>query len=248
MSKMSGKILLLVLLLASFSGCTSEPPAVSLKEIAEVTRGDLVVSAPAEGNLSLPRQLDLSFSIAGRVVEIKVKEGDKVMKEQQLARLDDTDYQQAVKVAEVDLKAARNKLQAAEIALETARHQLQMAGVDLETARHQLQMAQSDVEIAEYTVRQSEITYTVSWEDGGIVVHTQDLTDIAYTDLPGVRLALEQADAYLNKAKELLAKGDFDAAQAQLDLVQQKLVMGEEKSQGKRARIPLEVSVNVLQL
>jgi len=97
-------------------------------------------------------------------------------------------------------------------------------------------------------VRQSEVTYTIVWEEGGLVIKSRDLTDISYTDLPGVRVALEEAEYHLAKSHELLAEGDSDGAKAQIELAQEKLALADEKSVGRRSYKPLDVAIKVLQL
>ena len=204
------------------------------QQLVEVRRGDLTVSVSGSGNIGVSNEAKLAFDIAGRLVEIKVKEGDRVTKGQPIARLDDTDYQLAVKLAEADL--------------ETAQNQLQVAEFDFEAAQGKLKVARVDVEIADYSLRQSEITYSITWEGGSLVVKSDDLTDIIFTDLPGVRFALGEIDYYIAKSQELLAEDDFDGAQAQLELAQEKIALAEDKAEGKRAHIPLDVTIKVLQL
>lgn len=173
----------------------------------------------AKGSLSLPRQVDLAFDISGRVADIAVKEGDKVIKGQPLARIADTGYQLAVKSAEVDL----------------------------ETAQRQLQTAKLAAEMADYTLTQSEYTSRAVWrDDGRVVTESTSLTNIALTDLPAVRLYLEQAANYLNDAQVLLSKGDTAAARNQIGEAQQDLALAQENSLGKRMQIPLDAKVNVL--
>jgi len=229
-------VLLLGLALASCLACNpfGGDEEEAAQQLVEVVRGDLMVSVSGSGNIDVSKEANLTFGIAGKMMEIKVKEGDRVIRGQQIARLDDTDYQLAIKSAEVDF--------------ETAQSQLQLAEVDVEAAQKQLKVARVEVEIADYAVRQSEVTYTIAWEEGGLIIKSSDLTDIIYTDLPGVRVALEEADYYLVKSQERLAEGDFDGAQAQIELAQEKLALADEKSEGKRAHTPLDVAIKVLQL
>ena len=76
------------------------------QQLVEVTRGDLVLSVSADGNLSLPRYQKLTFGIAGTVVKVNVEEGDRVTKGQVLASLDATSLELAVRAAEIDLEMA----------------------------------------------------------------------------------------------------------------------------------------------
>jgi len=76
------------------------------QQLVDVTRGDLVLSVSADGNLSLPRYQKLTFGIAGTVVKVNVEEGDRVTKGQVLASLDATSLELAVRAAEIDLEMA----------------------------------------------------------------------------------------------------------------------------------------------
>jgi len=93
------------LLLVSFSACGGQAEKIE-PQLVEVTRGDLVLSVSADGNLSLPRHQKLTFGISGTVAEVNVEEGDRVTKGQVLARLDTTSLELAVRTAEIDLEMA----------------------------------------------------------------------------------------------------------------------------------------------
>lgn len=104
----SGLILALVsLVLFSFVACGGQKAEIE-RQLVKVTRGDLVVSVNADGNLSLPNYRKLTFGIIGTVAKINVEEGDKVTKGQVLATIDTASLELAVRTAEVDLEAATN--------------------------------------------------------------------------------------------------------------------------------------------
>lgn len=90
--------------------CQSPEKKVTPEQIAEVKRGNLIVSINADGNLSMPRQAKLAFDTTGTIQEIKVSEGDKVTKGQLLAKLDTSSLELALKVAEADLEIAEYTL------------------------------------------------------------------------------------------------------------------------------------------
>jgi len=92
------------LVLVSLSACGQADEVE--QQLVEVTRGDLVMSVSADGNLSLPRHRKLTFGIPGTVEKINVEEGEKVTKGQVLAGLDTTSLELAVRTAEVDLEIA----------------------------------------------------------------------------------------------------------------------------------------------
>ena len=65
-------ILIIVLSTLGFAGCAGEPEEATERQITTVERGDLIVTIPADGNLDMPRELDLSFSTYGTVEKIYV--------------------------------------------------------------------------------------------------------------------------------------------------------------------------------
>jgi len=105
---------LLCLALVSLVACGKETTETQ-QQLVEVTRGDIVLSVAAEGNLSLPWHRELAFGTSGTIAKINVDEDDSVVKGQVLASLDTTSLEQsvkaeelAVKTAEIDLELARN--------------------------------------------------------------------------------------------------------------------------------------------
>lgn len=114
-TSLSWAILIITIVLLSVSSlisCQSTDKKTTLdqKQIAEVKRGNLIVSVDADGNLSMPRQAKLAFDTTGTIQEIKVRDGDKVTKEQLLARLDTSALELALKLAENDLEIAEYTL------------------------------------------------------------------------------------------------------------------------------------------
>ncbi len=83
------------------------------QQLVEVVRGDLVVSVTADGKLSLLQHRKLTFGTSGTIVEVNVKEGDKVTKGQVLASLDTTSMELAVRTVELAVKAAEIDLELA---------------------------------------------------------------------------------------------------------------------------------------
>lgn len=152
------------------------------QQLAEVTRGDLVVSVTAEGNLSLPWYRALAFGTSGTIAEINVAEGDRVTKGQVLARLDLTPLELAVRSAEIDLELATNDFR--EIAYPYTYHTL---AFDVPASLTSIGDAQRELK-----------------EALGIVEQEQTLGGEQYWE---VRHKLEDAQDDLIKARERLARG-----------------------------------------
>ncbi len=65
-------------------------------DAGEVRRGDLVVSVFADGAIRTPRSVEIRTKIAGELVEVLVRDGDRVKKGQLLARIDPREYSLAL--------------------------------------------------------------------------------------------------------------------------------------------------------
>jgi HlyD family secretion protein len=103
-----GLILVLAcLLLVSLSACAGKAEE-GQGQLAKVSRGDLMVTVSADGNLSFIKDRQLTFGISGTIAEVNVEEGDQVSQGTVLARLDATSLELAVKAAKVDLDIATN--------------------------------------------------------------------------------------------------------------------------------------------
>lgn len=80
-------------------------------QTARVRRGNLTLSASGTGTLIAARETSLSFPVSGKIAAVYVRAGDLVKEGQVLAELDDSGtLSTALKVAELELKAAEQAL------------------------------------------------------------------------------------------------------------------------------------------
>ena len=105
-------IVVLVLATAGMVACNRGGDEMPESEMSKVERGDLKVSIAADGNIEMPRQVELRFGTTGAVAEVLVKEGDIVYEGALLARLDNTSQKNAVITALYDMQQSRNDLEA----------------------------------------------------------------------------------------------------------------------------------------
>lgn len=77
------------------------------RQLVEVVRGDLTISVSGSGNISAARDELLKFGSSGRVEKVSVKENDRVVKGEVLARLDISPLELALAQAEASLSQAR---------------------------------------------------------------------------------------------------------------------------------------------
>jgi RND family efflux transporter MFP subunit len=142
---------------AFLGGCT-EP--VESPEIIRPVRV-LRVAAPNElAGRSLPgraratEETNLSFDVAGTVLERPVNVGDQVVAGQMLARLDQRDFRNQRDAA----LAARNRMRANFERVKIAAESGAVSRQDLDDARAQLDVAQAELNIAEKRIEDSVIT------------------------------------------------------------------------------------------
>lgn len=78
--------------------------------LVPVTRSTQTVTVGLSGTLAARNQASLSFASPGTVTSVKVKVGQKVAKNDVLARIDATDLRNSLALAEANLTAARTQL------------------------------------------------------------------------------------------------------------------------------------------
>jgi len=139
----------------------------------EVSRGDIVKTVLADGNLVMPDKAYLSFGATGTVEEVLVDEGNNVTKDQVLARLDAPSLESSIEMAELQVeiakegvKAARAQYEIAEINLDeppptvsedVLELQLDAAKASWETAKLNLEIVELSLESAELNLEKAVI-------------------------------------------------------------------------------------------
>lgn len=94
--------LILILIVAFLVYSITKKPTLTL-ETTQARQGNLVESVSASGKIGNSQMTDLSFKVPGRLAQVNVKEGVKVVKSQTLASLDTSDIS-------VTLQQAQNTL------------------------------------------------------------------------------------------------------------------------------------------
>lgn len=110
-----------------------------------VTKGNIELVVSASGNVNPELLYTVNPRIASRYTEINVKTGDIVTKGQQLAKLDATDLNNAVKTAEYNFNAAvyaRDQLKNAPVvddySVKRAQQQINTASIAVQSAKNNL--------------------------------------------------------------------------------------------------------------
>ncbi|HYH49575.1 MAG TPA: biotin/lipoyl-binding protein [Acidimicrobiia bacterium] len=204
----------LTLLVGSFKVMQSkpEPPAPTT---VTVTRGVVLASVNATGNVTVADQLALDFPVGGKVVDIYVKEGQRVVAGQPLASIDDAPARAKVDQARADLEAAQDRVRQL-LEGSTPNEQLQN-NTAIEAARADLTKAEETVTRAEETLRtgsaarQNTVTDARRNLDNIRAAAAQHARDLQQ-DIDQVQERLNEHQAQLEVHQ---AKYDFDLQQAE---------------------------------
>ncbi|WP_066016690.1 efflux RND transporter periplasmic adaptor subunit [Endozoicomonas atrinae] len=154
--KSLGKIIVTALTLGLISGCNQEQP--EQEEMLRPVRS-IVVDSPESGwvkefpaTVDAVQKANLSFRVAGKLEDILVKEGELVKEGDEIARLDQVDFEIKLKdrqasydVAKADYDRARKLIEKGAI----ARAELDNLKAKVSTASSQLQAAQQELD---YTI------------------------------------------------------------------------------------------------
>lgn len=233
-------IFLIVLSAIGFAGCGDKQAETSQKQITEVTRGNLVITVPADGNLDMPRDVQLKFGTPGTVKAIYVEEGQKVKEGTLLATLDDTTQKLAIASAQYNVELAMNELvekihpalmgypgtypdTSTVLRVEQAQDELAQMQKFLEQGKFQeaaaeLRLATHDLDASYKMLNVPEITMS-------LYGHSDILGTLVenYPDISRAIKLLEQDLARLAEIQTLIENGDYENAKVELKTAQNKL-------------------------
>jgi len=165
------KVILAVALVAilaffynSWSGIFSEGVNV---ETTVVEQGEIFQSITVPGKVVSKLRVDVTPSIAGRLTNVYVEEGDEVKQDELLARLDDREAKSNLKRAEASEKNAEEDVALAERSLKrlrqafskgaVARQLVEEAEVELRSAKARLGVAEEEVKSAKMSLENPRI-------------------------------------------------------------------------------------------
>lgn len=204
----------LTLLVGSFKVMQSKPEAPPPTTV-EVTRGVVLASVNATGNVTVSDQLALDFPVGGKVVDIFVKEGERVVAGQPLAVIDDAPARAKVDQARADLNAAQDRVR--QLLEGSTTWEQEQNNANIEAARTNLTKAEATVARAEETLRTGRVTRQNAVNDArrnlenarsAAAQHQKDLQ----LDIDQIAERLAEHEAKLARDQ---AKYDFDSQQAE---------------------------------
>jgi HlyD family secretion protein len=137
-------------------------------QVGEVERKEIVATVLANGKLQPRSKVDVSANIAGQVVNLAVREGDRVAKGDFLLQIDKVQYQASAQSSEANVQSLLHDLEAARASLEQARYEHERAQKsfrdelipesELQRARSSFESARASLLAAEGRVAQARAT------------------------------------------------------------------------------------------
>jgi len=153
-------VVVLIVLMGSLRGKDRNLPRVTT---AKVEKADLVAKVTANGKIQARRKVDMSALVMGQIVNLAVKEGDKVEKGQLLLQIDKAQLAAQAAGREATLGAMRNDLDAVKSTANQAKHDYERAKqnydahilpeADLQKAKSNLDTANANLAATEQRMR-----------------------------------------------------------------------------------------------
>ncbi|MES3023329.1 MAG: efflux RND transporter periplasmic adaptor subunit [Pseudomonadota bacterium] len=159
----------------------SSAKTVKQAEFGKVALQQIQPTILASGNLVFRQEVQLSSEVIGKVAEVLVVEGDKIVKGQVLLRLDPTLYRAEVSQQEANRRSYEIAIERAELNLanqqrnlarneklaqakfigmssnDDARHQVELAKVEVRATRQSLQQASAQLSLAKERLAKTEV-------------------------------------------------------------------------------------------
>ena len=141
---------------------TATPTATATERTVDVSTETIKDTVGATGTVEPLHRADLTFTSSGTVSDVTVAVGDKVTKNQVLARIDDDALQADLDAAKADYQAARDDLTSAQDSSTTTEAELNAAESKVSVQKSKLTQAEEALDAA---VLRSPITGTVALVD-----------------------------------------------------------------------------------
>jgi HlyD family secretion protein len=182
----------------------SSSTATTTTKTATVQKGDISVSITGTGNLTYSTTEDLAFEVPGFVESVSVEAGDTVEKDQEIAKVDTSEWEKTLKTyqsaltksqrasvdAQATLASKQRDVTARELAVEQAQLDLQSAEynlnqiADVKSAQANIDSIQNDLDLA-----RSELKVALAGGSGN--------TDYIYNQISSLQTSLDQANQRL---------------------------------------------------
>ncbi len=225
----STSILAIAVLSLGIGGCgggeqeSQEPQAIAVK-LKTLESATLIDSSEYVGSLVATDRVSLAPRIDGRILEIFVRQGDRVERNTPIVRLEPTQEQEDVNAATQAVNVERARLGQTQAELRTAEANRAAAAAEAESARADVQDASSEVELA-----QIEIERTRMLVEGGALAQQELDTD--NRDLKSSIAQLNSRRETLNAANESLQAAERQVEQARANVGGQEAAIAQAEAE-----------------
>lgn len=189
-----------------------------------VTRGDIDICISAPTKVKLPSRTDLNFKTPGKIAEINVKKGDRVVAGQVLAKLDMSTINPQVRQAEAGLNIARagldklrsgksrSEIEVAEVAVDQTAQAVESAKRNLDAVKKLIDQSK---EKASLNLQNFTESYNIACQELNKLLKgtSKQQIDLASSQRSQALQAAEDAEANYEKVKELNSKALEEANQ-----------------------------------
>lgn len=184
-------VLLVFLIVAKKQGWIGKSAATEI-EIAKVSRETITETVNASGKVQPEKEVKISADISGEIIELNVKEGDRVTRGQLLVRIKPDEYQRGV-------ERARAGVNSAQASLSNAKAQYAQAKAGFERSklvfnRNKTLYEQKAISPAEFENIEAEFNISKAQLEG------------ANQGVKGAEFSLASARATLQEAQDMLNK------------------------------------------
>lgn len=183
-------------------------------KFAEVRRGDILVRILETGTIEPVEQVVVKSKVAGRILDLRVDEGDIVRAGDLIARIDPVEIERQKRQVEADLAAARAKAnwEEAKRTLERKRGLLSRGFA-----------SQQDVDLAETQCALAAEEYKAAQQNLDLIKEGARVEEIAAMQAQVERARALLAGAQARQRQNLVNQKEVDAARAQLARLQAQL-------------------------
>lgn len=214
----------------------TEAAAVSVA-VAQIKLGTLTETVSVTGELMAYNDTVIATKIGGRIVEMRVREGDRVSQGQVLAVQDQSDLKVQLEQAEAGIRAAEANLKQAEIAAQTTPEQveaqIQSARAALTSAQARLRALQTGARPqerrqAEQAVELARANFQLAKANYERAQQLYQQGAIPKQQLDAQRTAYESAQAQLRQAEETLSLVREGPRKEEIEAAEQAVKQAEE--------------------
>jgi HlyD family secretion protein len=194
--------LLAIIILVSVFASRKDTPEVVIYKTEK--RNELRSTVTASGEIRPIQYVNLTSEVQGRIVDIRVKEGDKVVQGEELVKLDPTQLQSSEDAQVAAFQASRDELQVTRSQVIAAQNQYSQAQQGLNASEAGVTTAQQQVTSAQQGVNSAQQQVATAKER---VNQARQQVIAAETDVDRSEVELKVANREKKRAEELLESG-----------------------------------------